>query len=135
MPVDNNETKTTTTNAAKMNLSSSSTTTNITTTLTTINVGQKSDHHSSSLFNNNNVSKRIVDNENCIPSKDSSATAIISNNDETIKYFLTDFNDVITCFLCKGYLIDATTINECLHSCKFAFLIIINLINLNFLFF
>nr|XP_046909279.1 polycomb group protein Psc-like [Dermatophagoides farinae] len=30
-----------------------------------------------------------------------------------------DFNDVITCFLCKGYLIDATTINECLHSfCK-----------------
>lgn len=25
----------------------------------------------------------------------------------------------ITCHLCKGYLIDATTIVECLHSCKY----------------
>lgn len=25
----------------------------------------------------------------------------------------------ITCNLCKGYLIDATTIVECLHSCKY----------------
>lgn len=25
----------------------------------------------------------------------------------------------ITCSLCEGYLIDATTIVECLHSCKY----------------
>lgn len=29
-----------------------------------------------------------------------------------------DFNQFITCHLCQGYLIDATTIIECLHSCK-----------------
>lgn len=27
-------------------------------------------------------------------------------------------NQQITCRLCKGYFIDATTINECLHTCK-----------------
>lgn len=32
---------------------------------------------------------------------------------------LTEVNDYLTCFLCKGYYIDATTIVECLHSCKF----------------
>jgi hypothetical protein len=31
---------------------------------------------------------------------------------------LTDVNDFITCVICKGYLIDATTITECLHTCK-----------------
>ncbi|CAG2166299.1 unnamed protein product, partial [Oppiella nova] len=30
-----------------------------------------------------------------------------------------EFNELIQCFLCKGYLIDATTVIECLHSfCK-----------------
>lgn len=35
------------------------------------------------------------------------------------KILLTDVNQYITCVLCKGYLIDATTITECLHTfCK-----------------
>lgn len=30
-----------------------------------------------------------------------------------------DLKDLLTCYLCKGYIIDATTIVECLHSfCK-----------------
>lgn len=32
---------------------------------------------------------------------------------------ITDLNPLLTCPLCAGYLIDATTIVECLHSCKF----------------
>lgn len=32
---------------------------------------------------------------------------------------ITDLNPHLTCPLCAGYLIDATTIVECLHSCKF----------------
>ncbi len=28
-------------------------------------------------------------------------------------------NSYVTCTLCKGYLIDATTITECLHTCEF----------------
>uniref|UniRef100_S4RSJ7 Polycomb group ring finger 6 n=1 Tax=Petromyzon marinus TaxID=7757 RepID=S4RSJ7_PETMA len=32
---------------------------------------------------------------------------------------LVDVNSFITCYLCKGYLVDATTITECLHTfCK-----------------
>lgn len=32
---------------------------------------------------------------------------------------LIDLNDYITCKICKGYLIDAVTVSECLHSfCK-----------------
>lgn len=34
---------------------------------------------------------------------------------------LNDINTYITCVLCKGYLIDATTITECLHTCKLAY--------------
>lgn len=34
------------------------------------------------------------------------------------KVSLKTVNPQITCNLCKGYLIDATTIVECLHSCK-----------------
>ena len=32
---------------------------------------------------------------------------------------ITDLNPHITCVLCQGYLVDATTIIECLHSCKY----------------
>ena len=32
---------------------------------------------------------------------------------------LRDLNDMITCNICHGYLIDATTVTECLHTfCK-----------------
>ncbi|KAH7638558.1 ring finger containing protein [Dermatophagoides farinae] len=100
------------------------------------NVIEKSDHSSSTITLLNNGTKRIDqnnDNENSIPSKDSSSsssTTIVNTqqqqqqqssitNEEMLNLKVKDFNDVITCFLCKGYLIDATTINECLHSfCK-----------------
>ncbi|VEL12253.1 unnamed protein product [Protopolystoma xenopodis] len=40
------------------------------------------------------------------------------NNDEK-KIRLSELNEFITCNICKGYLIDAVTITECLHSfCK-----------------
>lgn len=35
------------------------------------------------------------------------------------RILLADVNQFITCELCKGYLIDATTITECLHTCNF----------------
>lgn len=35
------------------------------------------------------------------------------------KILLKSINPHITCNLCKGYLVDATTIVECLHSCKY----------------
>ncbi|KAJ8916489.1 hypothetical protein NQ315_000131 [Exocentrus adspersus] len=37
-----------------------------------------------------------------------------ANRPEKIK--LKEINPYLTCYLCKGYLIDATTISECLHS-------------------
>ena len=30
---------------------------------------------------------------------------------------LADINEVVVCALCSGYLIDAATVTECLHSC------------------
>jgi hypothetical protein len=44
------------------------------------------------------------------------ATMDSSQKHEKIK--LVEINSYLTCYLCKGYLIDATTISECLHSCK-----------------
>ena len=38
------------------------------------------------------------------------------------KILLNTVNPYITCNLCKGYLIDATTIVECLHSCKYIYI-------------
>lgn len=48
------------------------------------------------------------------------------------KLLLKSINVSITCNLCEGYLIDATTLIECLHSCKFKifiyfFVVVINL--------
>ena len=40
----------------------------------------------------------------------------MSGNDEPIIMKLRDLNCVLTCRLCNGYLIDATTITECLHT-------------------
>ncbi|XP_037037827.1 polycomb group protein Psc [Bradysia coprophila] len=42
--------------------------------------------------------------------------AIVVNPHKPIKVLLKTVSQQITCFLCKGYLIDATTIVECLHS-------------------
>lgn len=44
---------------------------------------------------------------------------IVVSPHKPIKVLLKTVSQQITCFLCKGYLIDATTIVECLHSCKF----------------
>lgn len=30
-----------------------------------------------------------------------------------------DLNDIIICSICNGYLIEATTITDCLHACKY----------------
>lgn len=32
---------------------------------------------------------------------------------------LSDINEHFQCGICQGYIIDATTIIDCLHSCKF----------------
>lgn len=37
----------------------------------------------------------------------------------TRKIKLWDINAHITCRLCSGYLIDATTVTECLHTCEY----------------
>lgn len=37
----------------------------------------------------------------------------------TRKIKLWDINAHITCRLCEGYLIDATTVTECLHTCEY----------------
>lgn len=31
---------------------------------------------------------------------------------------LKTLNEHITCFICNGYFVEATTINECVHTCK-----------------
>lgn len=35
------------------------------------------------------------------------------------KIKLRTLNSHITCKICRGYLIDATTVTECLHTCKY----------------
>lgn len=35
------------------------------------------------------------------------------------KIQLKTLNKHITCKICRGYFIDATTVTECLHTCKF----------------
>lgn len=35
------------------------------------------------------------------------------------KIKLKSINSHITCEICKGYFIDATTVTECLHTCKY----------------
>lgn len=36
---------------------------------------------------------------------------------QEIRIKLKHLNPYITCYICKGYLIDATTVTECLHTC------------------
>ncbi|KFD45680.1 hypothetical protein M514_13440 [Trichuris suis] len=48
-------------------------------------------------------------------SSQSSAEAVMENR----RVLLRGLNPYITCYVCKGYLIDATTVSECLHAfCK-----------------
>lgn len=39
---------------------------------------------------------------------------------------VSDVNDHILCRLCRGYLIDATTLTQCLHSCNYILFVWIN---------
>ena len=41
---------------------------------------------------------------------------------------LKDLNPHLMCVLCGGYLIDATTLNECLHSCKWTNYLVVSAI-------
>ena len=41
------------------------------------------------------------------------------NDKSNVKILLNDLNIYLCCKLCCGYLVDATTITECLHSCKY----------------
>lgn len=38
--------------------------------------------------------------------------------DEPIRFDINDLNPYLTCGLCKGYLYEASTITECMHTCK-----------------
>ena len=42
------------------------------------------------------------------------------------KIRLKTLNPHIACSICNGYLIDATTVVECLHTCKFYLIVILN---------
>lgn len=37
------------------------------------------------------------------------------------KLKVNDLNEFFLCFLCAGYKVEATTINECMHSCEYLF--------------
>lgn len=58
--------------------------------------------------------------------------AVVNNNAavgyKSQKVLLGDVHPYIICNLCKGYLIEATTIVECLHTCKCTIFIIIIII-------
>lgn len=45
---------------------------------------------------------------------------------QTVK--LRELNPFIICGICNGYLIDATTITECLHTCEYIFKFVIFLL-------
>ena len=35
-----------------------------------------------------------------------------------VPILLKDLNEHIVCSICNGYIVDATTVTECLHSCE-----------------
>lgn len=80
-----------------------------------------------------NISKPLTENKSNVNTKESSTIAnntIMTQNVDRLsaekqkenggyrseKIALGDVNPYITCFLCRGYLIEATTIVECLHT-------------------
>lgn len=42
-----------------------------------------------------------------------------TDNDEGGRILVRELNPMIACKLCEGYLIDATTLIDCLHCCKY----------------
>lgn len=41
-----------------------------------------------------------------------------ASNTRSGKLKVQDLNEFFLCFLCGGYKVEATTINDCMHSCK-----------------
>lgn len=39
--------------------------------------------------------------------------------EKTLRFDIVDLNPYLTCGLCKGYLYEASTITECMHTCKY----------------
>jgi hypothetical protein len=39
--------------------------------------------------------------------------------EKTLRFDIVDLNQYLTCGLCKGYLYEASTITECMHTCKY----------------
>lgn len=69
-----------------------------------VTVNNHHNNNNNNNFNNFNISS-IKDN--------------ISSAKNTSKRKVRDYNELIICSICKGYIIDATTINSCLHTCKY----------------
>lgn len=53
------------------------------------------------------------------PGTDSNSSVVVAG-----KVQVQELNQFFVCFLCKGYKIEATTINECMHSCECHFLFV-----------
>ena len=49
-----------------------------------------------------------------------SSGVLVKYKNMEVEIKLEDINPNITCKICKGYFVDATTITECLHTCKYA---------------
>ena len=63
-------------------------------------------------------SNRIQSSSSAKSSNESSNTMILTTT-KPKRPMLTEVNDFMTCVLCGGYFIDATTIIECLDTCKY----------------
>ena len=60
-------------------------------------------------------SEKIMTDKTPINNDDS----IINSNEQRSTNYLKDFSDLLKCHLCQGYLIDAISLSECTHNCKF----------------
>uniref|UniRef100_A0A1B0D0E2 RING-type domain-containing protein n=1 Tax=Phlebotomus papatasi TaxID=29031 RepID=A0A1B0D0E2_PHLPP len=47
------------------------------------------------------------------------STTAVGSNVPHPRRKVRDFNSLITCSVCQGYIIEATTITDCLHTCEF----------------
>ena len=87
----------------------------------TIDETKSSNHSSSSSSNSSCADETSQSSINTATTYSNAIQALninINNSNKKRKILLKEVNEFITCVLCKGYLIDATTITECLHTCK-----------------
>jgi hypothetical protein len=79
--------------------------------------------HPFSFYRKSNMAKKVATTKNGKLSISQMRDLINKKAGTEVAYNLTednptDVNEFITCVICKGYLIDATTITECLHTCE-----------------